>query len=70
VGRTRYHRAEQRTTITERGSSTISPGVRTWVELVVEPGTYRFTCFVPSPERGALHSQLGMTTTLTVDEPP
>ena len=52
------------------GSSTISPGERTWVELVVEPGIYQFTCFVPSSERGALHSQLGMTTTLTVDEPP
>lgn len=52
------------------GSSTISPGAETWVELVVEPATYQVFCYVPSPERGALHSQLGMTTILRVAEAP
>lgn len=49
------------------GSSTISPGGETWVELDLESGTQSVFCYVPSEEQsGLLHSDLGMRTSINV----
>ena len=49
------------------GSSTISPGTETWVELTLEPGRYSVVCHVPSDQQDdRLHTELGMSTSITV----
>jgi len=49
------------------GSSTISPGIETWVELTLEPGRYSVVCHVPSDQQDdRLHTELGMSTSITV----
>lgn len=49
------------------GSSSISPGMSTWVELVLDEGRYTFVCYVPDSDSGRDHSRLGMRTTVTVE---
>ena len=49
------------------GSSTISPGIETWVELDLESGPYSVVCYVPSEKHsGRLHIDLGMRTSINV----
>jgi len=49
------------------GSSTISPGRATWVELDSEPGRYAFICYVPSEAHGGRqHIDLGMRASIEV----
>lgn len=48
------------------GSSTISPGTETWVEMMVEPGSYSFVCHVPLSDGSGLHINLGMVSSIRV----
>lgn len=49
------------------GSSTISPGSDTWVELDMDAGHYAFICYVPSEEHGGRqHIDLGMHSSIEV----
>jgi hypothetical protein len=48
------------------GSSTISAGAETWVELIVVEGRYRLECHVPVPG-GVPHFQRGMVGTVAVE---
>jgi len=49
------------------GSSTISPGSETWVELNLESAPHSVFCYVPSEKQnGRLHIDLGMHTSITV----
>lgn len=49
------------------GSSTISPGSETWVELDLESGPHSVFCYVPSEKQsGRQHIDLGMHTSINV----
>jgi len=49
------------------GSSTISPGSATWVEVEADSGRYAFICYVPSEEHsGRQHIDLGMHASIEV----
>jgi len=48
------------------GFGAISPGATGWVDLDLKPGSYVAVCFVPDPNTGKAHAELGMITPFTV----
>ncbi|HEY7461734.1 MAG TPA: hypothetical protein VIC59_07660 [Gemmatimonadota bacterium] len=49
----------------EGGPNAIVPGEESNATALLEPGTYAFTCWIPSPD-GVIHGTKGMTTTVEV----
>ena len=49
------------------GMQAMATGLRGWVMLDLEPGTYVAVCGVPDPQSGQPHLMLGMVATFTVE---
>jgi hypothetical protein len=48
------------------GIAGLAQGVEATVTLDLEPGNYMWLCFIPDPESGRSHAELGMIGELTV----